>query len=649
MKLKTSSYNLTTFKKDLTRFAPVWALYLIGMMLILMGTSFYGNYDRFAKNNMAGMINAFGIVNICYALVCALMLFGDLYNTRMCYSLHTQPARRETLFLSHFAAALCFSIVPNTVAALYLMTRLEAYWFLALYWLLATTLQFLFFFSVASVSALCVGNRLGMIALYLVLNFFTMIAYWVVNTIYLPNLPGVVLNFSDFSLLCPTVHLFSWSYFQFNPVQIQVDYNYTETFYEYVGLGSGWGYLAILGILGVALAALAVVLYRARHLESAGDFVAFRKLSPVVCVVLTVCIGVGFAFFGTAVGSNFMVWLLVGLVVGWFGSRMLIERRVKVFNGKAFIGLGVLIAVLTVSFLMIAYDVFGIVSFVPEADRVESVTISNYRNTNGLYYDEMYMGNRITVTLEDAQEIEDILTAHRDILDRMDDEIKGGHTVTIQYKLKSGRVVTRSYRTHANGANYDIFRKYFYTPQSIMGYTDWDAYVKGMESISIEGMDIPEDCFEEFLLAMREDCENGAITTSGVNTNEVAGWVYLTWRLETGGRRSRELVICTDAVNTLSLMKRPVFVLGFENWEDVQKFNFVNVDGVDIKGRDLSGLLEALQKDAEAGNLRFGNSSKFEECLFTVEYNIGSPDVYRYLQITKEAEHTLQWIKSEEP
>ena len=33
MKSKTSFFNATVFRKDITRFAPLWALYLIGGML----------------------------------------------------------------------------------------------------------------------------------------------------------------------------------------------------------------------------------------------------------------------------------------------------------------------------------------------------------------------------------------------------------------------------------------------------------------------------------------------------------------------------------------------------------------------------------------------------------------------------------------
>ena len=54
MKLKTSFFKGITLKKDILRFAPIWALYFIGMMLIIMGMGNYQSYDRYARNFMPG-------------------------------------------------------------------------------------------------------------------------------------------------------------------------------------------------------------------------------------------------------------------------------------------------------------------------------------------------------------------------------------------------------------------------------------------------------------------------------------------------------------------------------------------------------------------------------------------------------------------
>ena len=63
MKLKTSSFNLTAFKKDITRFAPLWGAYLIFMLLVMIGIS----GDRFAYyrlQNVRECITAFAWVNL---------------------------------------------------------------------------------------------------------------------------------------------------------------------------------------------------------------------------------------------------------------------------------------------------------------------------------------------------------------------------------------------------------------------------------------------------------------------------------------------------------------------------------------------------------------------------------------------------------
>lgn len=640
MKSRTSFSNLTTFKKDITRFAPVWVLYLIGVLMVLTNSLGYDSYDR-VGSDMGNVIMVFSVVNLVYAGVIAMTIFGDLYNTRMCYSLHTLPQRRETLLLSHICAALLFSLVPNILAALYMMLRLESYWFLALYWLLAAELQFLFFLGVATVSALLVGNRFALLAVYAVLNFFSMIIYWVLNTIYLPMLTGVVMDFNIFSKLCPVVDLCSsWEFFSFDRVQTQVFdpyYNeyYTDTFYKYVGLGTGWGYTAILAAIGLVLMGVGVLLYRKRHLESAGDFVAFRKLSPVICVVLTICVGVGFAFVGDAMlGGSYGPWLIVGLIVGYFGSLMLLERRVKVFRVKTFLGFGVLAVALTLSFLAIAFDVFHIESFVPNPDQVQSVTLSNYRAT---YYSYDYYGNRINVELEDQEDIENVIAAHQDILDRLEEDTKSTYRVTFTYKLKSGRIVKRSYSAPAYGTNYEIIRKYFFTPQQILGYTDWETYVSHVQYLYIDGCEFLLEDYRPILEALRADCEAGNVSTDQIKAED-GHWVEL--QISEGSLIVyRNLWISPDAEHFAALLKDPAFFMGAGSADELLAgLNWIYVDGRELDAHQAAELIEALYADCKNGTIALGYGTPGK---FHVEYHACGN--YRILMVTEEAENTLNW------
>ena len=166
MKSRTSFFNFTVLRKDITRYAPVWGLYAIGLLLFLLIPNLDWSVDE-AADVMGFSMSSMGIVNAIYGGICALMVFGDLFKTRLCYATHAMPLRREGWFLTHFTAGLLFSIVPNLVLVLCFLPLLQGYWYMELLWLAASTLQFLFFFGAGAFSAVCAGNRLGAAAAYL--------------------------------------------------------------------------------------------------------------------------------------------------------------------------------------------------------------------------------------------------------------------------------------------------------------------------------------------------------------------------------------------------------------------------------------------------------------------------------------------------
>ena len=124
MQSKTSFFNKTVFKKNLTRFAPVWGLYLLGLllwMMMLYADEFAGDggaQGYWFADHMAEQIQMMAFVNLIYAPVVAALLFGDLYNSRMCNALHAMPLRRESWFLTNVVSGLVFSLLPTAVTAL---------------------------------------------------------------------------------------------------------------------------------------------------------------------------------------------------------------------------------------------------------------------------------------------------------------------------------------------------------------------------------------------------------------------------------------------------------------------------------------------------------------------------------------------------
>ena len=182
MKSKTSFFNLTALKKSILRFAPVWALYSVFLLLILFAIS--GQKPVHMARDILEITRLACWGNLLYAGIVAMCLFGDLYKTRLCCALHAFPMRREGWLLTNIASGLLFSLIPNALVCALTSIQLGAYSFYIwnLFWVSA--LQYLFFFGTAVLSALCAGNRLGMAAIYSMIHFIVVLVYFLAEVIY---------------------------------------------------------------------------------------------------------------------------------------------------------------------------------------------------------------------------------------------------------------------------------------------------------------------------------------------------------------------------------------------------------------------------------------------------------------------------------
>ena len=200
MQSKKSCFNRAAFTKNLTRFAPVAALYALLLLLLLLmnwkqSGDIYPEYHFLSQTNQ--IFGWTAIINLGYACLMAQLLFGDLYNTRMCNALHALPLRRETWFVTNVASGLLYSLIPTAIAALVLMPMLMSTifvgaWKLAGWYFLAANMEFICLFGIAVFCAMVVGSRCTRVAGYGLVNFGSGILYWLVNTVYTPMLYGMV-------------------------------------------------------------------------------------------------------------------------------------------------------------------------------------------------------------------------------------------------------------------------------------------------------------------------------------------------------------------------------------------------------------------------------------------------------------------------
>ena len=471
MKLRTSYFNGTVLKKDITRFSPVWALYTVFTLLyviLLYDDMFYSADYTFS---------VMGAVNLGYGGICALMLFGDLFKSRLCNALHAMPMRREGWFFTHLTAGLLFCLVPNLVGAGLAAILIGQVQYVAFLWLLVAVLSYLFFFGVGVFSVMCAGSRLGAAAIYALINFLAVLLAWLVDTFYAPALPGVVLDLSWMAKVCPVLQL---SQLEFIDISI----------HKYQGLQvneilwESFGYAAIVAAVGIAFLALALLVYRKRKLETAGDFLSLKPISPVFLVLYTLSVGAIFYLIAELFGGEFgYAFLVVGLIVGFFTGCMLLEKRVKVFRKKRFLQLAVVVLCFFGTVTVTWLDPIGITRYVPESSQVQSVSISPFSVQDGITSVTLdkYYYQREALTLTELGDIEAIRTVHQHCIDNPINSKPilsgGGYEVyenswtplTITYKLKNGTTVQRRYKFSANSEAGKILKPYFSSAEYILG------------------------------------------------------------------------------------------------------------------------------------------------------------------------------------
>ena len=602
MKSRTLYCDKTIFKKDMTRFAPAWILYticlILGMILMRQDNSPYGFHA-----NLSSLLPVMSVINLFYALLAAQLLFGDLYNARMCNTIHALPVTRDALFLSNTLAGMAWSVLPSVLGALLALllglgSQVENGWQIALYWLLGTNLQYLFFFGLAAFSALCVGSRFAQAVVYGITNFASIIAYWLVDTLYTPMLYGLQTNEEPFLWFSPVVWLSNSEYIDVNRECSEGG----EILRAWFALSDGWGYLAICAVLGVGLLIAACALYRRRQLESAGDFMAVKALEPVFLVVYPLIVAAAFYFFCDEmiyIGGTAVIYMAIGLVIGFFTGEMLLERTMRVFHKKAFLRFAALAAGFAATLVITALDPFGVVTWMPEVEDVAFVEVSPSQSR---YYDYNM------ITLDDPEEIDEIIRVHEIALEERDYDAAGywpletlsgeetyvnAQSVAFHYHMKSGAIKSRYYYVNLNSEPGDILIPYFNTLDAIFrdytGDQSFEGILKATQTIGVNctrydgeygygdgGYNVlitdPAD-IRELMEAIAADAELGVMAQNWYfrPDPEVSSTYWLHFDMR---NQSESITVYSDCINTNTWLTEHGFISA--ELEEAIKYGGVN-------------------------------------------------------------------------
>ena len=466
MRSGTSFFNGTVFRKTVFRFWPLWTVYLVGWLfaLPLNGLTMLrldvnalsgitrGYLENFSQYTVPGSVaRETMIVFLIFSAFAAMAVFSHLYNPRPANLFGSLPIRREGLFLTCYLAGLAFLIVPNIVIFL-LTLAVEAagravVWKGLLFWLAVSCGEGFFFYTLAVFCAMFTGHILALPAFYGIVNGLVMGITGLVTVVlesFYYGFAGVPDSVYEAALwFTPVGKLYQEVRYERYALPMDTLSSVTQWELRMEGLFE----VGVYALAALALLVAAFFLYRARHLESAGDVVAVGWMKPVFKYGVALCAGLALGL-GTMVilyGGEIllMIAIVVWGVIGYFAAEMLLQKSFKVF--KKWKGAVAVTAVFVALFCVVGFDLTGYETRVPDPASVERVTVSGldiqYLNDDG---DRWY-----NLDVTDPEAIRLITLVHRAAVEQGDaDSLGGAGTTTslyVTYHLKNGGSLSRTY------------------------------------------------------------------------------------------------------------------------------------------------------------------------------------------------------------
>ena len=407
MRSGTSYFDWTLFKKNFTRFWPIWASYLVIWLFILpinalaslSGTA-KGLYYAIADSASAHMW--FSLV---YGLFAAMAVLSHLYASRSANFYGALPVRREGIFLTQYLSGFAFVALPQIAVAVF-MAVIGFAWRAApvlpcLAWLGIGMGTMFFFYTFAFLCGVFTGHILALPAFYVILNCLTYLLYELISVV-------VERSFYGFAGFGNTVDsLVEWltPVTPLSDVRLQYDDKLGKT------MAANEEVLLVYCAVALVLLACAFLLYKRRKLESAGDVVSYRFVRPVFKYGVAVCSGLFLGYVTSEIigEGTLPIMVVIWTVLGCFGAQMLLDKTFRVF--KKWKGVLAVSAVMAAAMVCITFDFIGFESWVPDVEDVESVDVVQFYANVG-----WSSGNDGRFTATDPRTIQDIITIHKNAI-----------------------------------------------------------------------------------------------------------------------------------------------------------------------------------------------------------------------------------------
>ena len=450
MAQKNSLFNRGLCRSWLKRCWPLWTTYLAALLLTVPNSvpelKQFRDVMSFTVNANATLVRLgqnMAQISIVVCIIAAMMMYSYMYSSRACGMMNALPVRRETAFATAFITGLAPLIIADVIVigaawAVYARTgviRTENV-FIALGFAVMGKVAF---YGFATFCAVLTGSLVVLPAVYFVLGCTAAVVEYAVHIVLGALVYGFSANGGYGVLLSPII-----------AVGDKLSVGYESAFsaqgeYELTGelIIDGMGLMAAYCAAGLILAVCALIIYRRREMERAGDVVAIPVLKPIFKYCMTfgcaLVLAISPAFFGSGIAADpgiamaavMLALLLAGAFVGYFASEMLMQKTLRVFRGQ-WRGFAVSCAVIAALALAAELDVTGYERRTPSADDVESATL-NYNGEQA----ELRQPENIAAFIGFHEEV----IAQKDVNEGAEDT----RWVDMEYTLRGGKKLRRAY------------------------------------------------------------------------------------------------------------------------------------------------------------------------------------------------------------
>lgn len=455
MKSKTSSFNATIFKKNLTHYWPIWVVYLcylimvvpvsIGLIYANVENNYIGNmpFEQKQYYVVGSMLSGAGSVVPVFvaAAAAALAVFSYLYNPRNANMIHSLPLDRRELYITNYVSGFVFLFVPELIAFIAgvlvcLANQINCIQYV-FYWFIDIAGVSFFAYSLAVFVAMLTGNIFAMPFYYLAVNYL-----WIGCTSMIQNISSLICygvsdtwSYHPLSILSPLDYLLR---------NLTMGIKYDKDYVQAVGVTvSGGKIVAVYAAAAVVITVLAYILYKKHKVETAGDVVSITILKPVFRWLSGICGGGLIALAVSAlvleyVNMNEFVCLFVLMLV--FGSicfmaaEMVLQKSFRVLCKKRMMewaGFAISVLIILGCFRI---DVFGIERHIPDASEIEAAFVNmDYP----IYIAKEQIPEVLKLQEQCIDSKKEYLSVYR--------EGKNYYYTTFRYYMKDGSVFERRY------------------------------------------------------------------------------------------------------------------------------------------------------------------------------------------------------------